>query len=109
MNPQPSGLESDALTIAPWALVREWSLNRLPKYLSASCNENCYDPGVELFWWLEGYYPGVEPVKCIAKASVLFSLEAIGYQLAAIAQLGERQTEDLKVPGSIPGGGILLF
>ena len=29
--------------------------------------------------------------------------------LAAIAQLGERQTEDLKVPGSIPGGGILLF
>ena len=26
---------------------------------------------------------------------------------AAIAQLGERQTEDLKVPGSIPGGGIL--
>ena len=26
--------------------------------------------------------------------------------LADIAQLGERQTEDLKVPGSIPGGGI---
>ena len=26
---------------------------------------------------------------------------------AAIAQLGERQTEDLKVPGSIPGRGIL--
>ncbi len=26
-------------------------------------------------------------------------------QNAAIAQLGERQTEDLKVPGSIPGGG----
>ena len=25
--------------------------------------------------------------------------------LAAIAQLGERQTEDLKVPGSIPGLG----
>ena len=24
---------------------------------------------------------------------------------AAIAQLGERQTEDLKVPGSIPGLG----
>ena len=31
------------------------------------------------------------------------------YSLAAIAQLGERQTEDLKVPGSIPGGGIFLF
>ena len=28
---------------------------------------------------------------------------------ASIAQLGERQTEDLKVPGSIPGGGILLY
>ena len=29
--------------------------------------------------------------------------------LAAIAQLGERQTEDLKVPGSIPGGGTLAL
>ena len=29
--------------------------------------------------------------------------------LAAIAQLGERQTEDLKVPGSIPGGGRYVF
>ena len=28
---------------------------------------------------------------------------------AAIAQLGERQTEDLKVPGSIPGHGISLL
>ena len=28
---------------------------------------------------------------------------------AAIAQLGERQTEDLKVPGSIPGLGIFRF
>ena len=28
---------------------------------------------------------------------------------AAIAQLGERQTEDLKVPGSIPGLGICLL
>ena len=26
--------------------------------------------------------------------------------IAAIAQLGERPTEDRKVPGSIPGGGI---
>ena len=29
--------------------------------------------------------------------------------IAAIAQLGERQTEDLKVPGSIPGLGIARF
>ena len=28
---------------------------------------------------------------------------------AAIAQLGERQTEDLKVPGSIPGRGIFVM
>ena len=27
--------------------------------------------------------------------------------VAAIAQLGERQTEDLEVPGSIPGLGIV--
>ena len=27
---------------------------------------------------------------------------------AVIAQLGERQTEDLKVPGSIPGRGTSL-
>ena len=27
---------------------------------------------------------------------------------AVIAQLGERQTEDLKVPGSIPGRGIFF-
>ena len=28
---------------------------------------------------------------------------------AVIAQLGERQTEDLKVPGSIPGRGIIYI
>ena len=28
---------------------------------------------------------------------------------AVIAQLGERQTEDLKVPGSIPGRGNFFF
>ena len=33
------------------------------------------------------------------------SLRGMSYQ-AAIAQLGERQTEDLKVPGSTPGLGI---
>ena len=31
--------------------------------------------------------------------------ETSNLMTAAIAQLGERQTEDLKVPGSIPGGG----
>ena len=32
-----------------------------------------------------------------------------GVSFADIAQLGERQTEDLKVPGSIPGVGICNF
>ena len=32
-----------------------------------------------------------------------------GINEAALAQLGERQTEDLKVPGSIPGGGIFGY
>ena len=31
------------------------------------------------------------------------------FAIAAIAQLGERQTEDLKVPGSIPGLGTLAI
>ena len=31
------------------------------------------------------------------------------YTIASLAQLGERQTEDLKVPGSIPGGGITIY
>ena len=57
---------------------------------------------------VEVWNPGVEPLKCIGRAAVLDWLKAMAYQLAAIAQLGERQTEDLKVPGSIPGGGILL-
>ena len=50
LNPQPSGLESDALTIAPWALVRIWRLNRLARYLLARFYEKSWDPGVEPFW-----------------------------------------------------------
>ena len=33
---------------------------------------------------------------------------AQNFHKAVIAQLGERQTEDLKVPGSIPGRGIFF-
>ena len=38
-------------------------------------------------------------------------MNLLGSPNAGIAQLGERQTEDLKVPGSIPGHGsyILLY
>ena len=35
--------------------------------------------------------------------------EKQGLRQAAIAQLGERQTEDLKVPGSIPGLGMAVW
>lgn len=33
--------------------------------------------------------------------------ELVSHDPATLAQLGERQTEDLKVPGSIPGLGII--
>ena len=42
-----------------------------------------------------------------AAASLLTSCSKLT-TAAAIAQLGERQTEDLKVPGSIPGLGIIF-
>ena len=42
--------------------------------------------------------------KLYAEVSVVFCCNLHIY-IAAIAQLGERQTEDLKVPGSIPGLG----
>ena len=35
--------------------------------------------------------------------------QLLSYNKAAIAQLGERQTEDLEVPGSIPGLGSLRY
>ena len=35
-----------------------------------------------------------------------FNWIGLDYTNAAIAQLGEHQTEDLKVPGSIPGLGM---
>ena len=40
------------------------------------------------------------------KAVTRLSVRAGRPVLSAIAQLGERQTEDLKVPDSISGGGI---
>ena len=40
----------------------------------------------------------------ICSSSICFRM----YIPASIAQLGERQTEDLKVPGSIPGGGTIF-
>ena len=44
-----------------------------------------------------------------SKVDAHFSMQVMHCTIAAIAQLGERQTEDLKVPGSIPGGGTFFF
>ena len=52
----------------------------------------------------ERYVSNVQAPRSKLGFSIL--LRVIG---AAIAQLGERQTEDLKVPGSIPGGGSYYF
>ena len=49
---------------------------------------------------------GSATVKCFFLET---TMQNDGLSLAAIAQLGERQTEDLKVPGSIPGLGIYVF
>ena len=40
---------------------------------------------------------------------ILYILRSSCYFRAALAQLGERQTEDLKAPCSIHGGGIYFF
>ena len=74
--------ESGAVGIAGCRLLeREWSSGRM-----APCH---------------GVGPGSIP------GSRIFPQDCPGtLAQAALAQLGERQTEDLKVPGSIPGGGI---
>ena len=46
------------------------------------------------------------PGKCLVAAKKLKMQSFFSSTRAAIAQLGERQIEDLKVPGSIPGLGI---
>jgi hypothetical protein len=46
------------------------------------------------------------PGKLCGRSSTHCDVSNIAFTVAAIAQLGERQTEDLKVPGSIPGLGI---
>ena len=58
-----------------------------------------------------GFRCSTAPDSCV---SALLCIDTVTLQqpkfiCAAIAQLGERQTEDLKVPGSIPGLGIALM
>ena len=45
-------------------------------------------------------------IRAVPMLSFLFVLGQRKSSRAAIAQLGERETEDLKVPGSIPGLGM---
>ena len=79
-----------------------WSRVRSPQWVQAS-----------IVQWLE-FVPSKHEVR------VRFPVDAVVFYFlqqqknkkktgAAIAQLGERQTEDLKVPGSIPGGGTFCF
>ena len=48
------------------------------------------------------------PILRNCKIYLLYEILFPYFHQAVIAQLGERQTEDLKVPGSIPGRGIVL-
>ena len=52
--------------------------------------------------------PGGAELKITVMLLSAYSPNAVFNDRAAIAQLGERQTEDLKVPGSIPGLGIFV-
>ena len=54
------------------------------------------------------YYFSFSQVQTATLNVVLPARSQVQY-LAVIAQLGERQTEDLKVPGSIPGRGIFII
>ena len=81
-NPQSLAWEANALSIRLQGLCgREWSSGRM-----APCH-------------------GVGPGSIPGSRTFLSQTPAGSRFKAALAQLGERQTEDLKVPGSIPGGG----
>ena len=45
---------------------------------------------------------------CVLKCTLERGKHVFIDSIAQIAQLGERQTEDLKVPGSIPGLGRIF-
>ena len=55
------------------------------------------------------YTPVILPILGVTGITLILVLIRATTQQAAIAQLGERQTEDLKVPGSIPGLGMAVW
>ena len=58
--------------------------------------------------WARLGHPDLQVTKAYLQLYQFKKLFALCSQ-AALAQLGERQTEDLKAPCSIHGGGIILF
>ena len=53
-----------------------------------------------------GLSDDLQPSRKLGNRWSLDAVQLISTTWAAVAQLGDRQTEDLKVPGSIPGLGI---
>ena len=58
------------------------------EFESRSCHSYCVGASVLFCFWI-----------------LVYRRHRNSWNVAAIAQLGERQTEDLEVPGSIPGLG----
>ena len=84
-NWRPSACEADVIATRPQVLLIA-SKASMP-FDSLQC-PSCRRSGCEMIFTLRP------------------KVMRIPLAVAAIAQLGERQTEDLKVPGSIPGLGI---
>jgi len=64
--------------------------------------------GVDLGWWCVAWCRLVSLVYVFVACVLVCVFVCVRLSFgASIAQLGERQTEDLKVPGSIPGRGNL--
>ena len=93
-NQGPSDLQSDALptelsTVTSFARARIWEDNKL-----RGCRTHGARSGSLRFYASKGF-PKISESRARSRH-------------AAIAQLGERQTEDLEVPGSIPGLGTFM-
>ena len=56
-----------------------------------------------------GLSDDLQPSRKFGSRWSLHAVHILSMPWAAIAQLGERQTEDLKVPGSIPGLGTFIL
>ena len=68
-----------------------------------------FDKCVDLYYWWSSRLTILGNGFIIFQRFLVFGIDKNDHQnrfQAAIPQLGERQTEDLKVPGSNPGRGI---